>query len=404
MRTPARLSVTAEVRLQRIRAITDVALSHLDDEDLLGAVLDRVREILKVDTAVLLLIDASRQLLVATAARGIEEEIHQSVQVPLGQGFAGRVAAERRPVTIENVDSGKVVNQLLVQRGLVSLLGVPLLVGGELLGVLHVGTVTARRFTTDEVDFLQLAADRAALAAYSLRTSAERTAVRELQRSLVPNALPTIPGVEMAARYSPGTSVVGGDWYDVFTLRTGRVGVVMGDVGGQGLHAAVIMGRMRSALRAYALEFDDPARVLDKLDVKIQHFELGVVATILYVVFDPDFTHARIASAGHWPPVLAAPGRAAELLEIEAGTLIGVDDEPRRRSTRVEIPRGGLLCLYTDGLIERRDTSVDTTLARLCATVEPGPPDAICAAVMAAMIGREPVRDDVALLAVRRTP
>ena len=91
-------------------------------------------------------------------------------------------------------------------------------------------------------------------------------------------------------------------------------------------------------------------------------------------------------------------------LEIEAGTLIGVDDEPRRRSTRVEIPRGGLLCLYTDGLIERRDTPVDTTLARLCETVEPGPPDAICAAVMAAMIGREPVRDDVALLAVRRTP
>jgi sigma-B regulation protein RsbU (phosphoserine phosphatase) len=404
VRTPAGLSATAEVRLQRIRAITDAALSHLEDEDLLGEVLDRVREILRVDTAVLLLMDGSHQRLVAVAARGIEEEVHQSVQVPVGKGFAGRVAGERRPVIIDKVDSEKVVNPLLVQRGLVSLLGVPLLVGGELLGVLHVGTVTARRFTSDEVDFLQLAADRAALAAYSLRTSAERTAVRELQRSLVPASLPAIPGVEMAARYAPGAAIVGGDWYDVFTLPSGELGVVMGDVAGQGLQAAVIMGRMRSALRAYALEFDDPARVLDKLDVKMQHFELGVVATILYVVFDRDFTHARIASAGHWPPVLAAPGRATELLEIEPGTLIGVDDEPQRRSTRVEIPRGGVLCLYTDGLIERRDTPIETNLARLRETVEPGPPDAICAAVMAAMIGREPVRDDVALLAVRRTP
>jgi phosphoserine phosphatase RsbU/P len=404
VRTPARLSATAEVRLQRIQAITDVALSHLDDEDLLGEVLERVREVLRVDTAVLLLLDDSHQRLVAAAARGIEEEVHQSVQVPVGRGFAGRVAAERRPVIIDNVDSTRVVNPLLVQRGIRSLLGVPLLVGGELLGVLHIGTLTSRRFTDDEIGFLQLAADRCALAAHSLRTSAERAAVRELQRSLVPSALPMIPGVDMAARYSPGKAIVGGDWYDVFTLPSGQLGVVMGDVAGQGLRAAVIMGRMRSALRAYALEFDDPARVLDKLDKKMQHFELGVVATILYAVFDPDFAHARIASAGHWPPILAAPDRAAAPLEIVQGTLIGVDDEPRRRSTRVEFPPGGVLCLYTDGLIERRDVPVDTNLARLCESIVPGPPDAICAAVMSALIGREPVRDDVALLTVRRMP
>lgn len=404
MGTPAGLSATAEIKLRRIQAITDVALSHLDDEDLLGEVLERVREILRVDTAVLLLLDDSRQRLVATVARGIEEEVHQSVQVPLGQGFAGRVAAERQPVIIEHVDSTKVVNQLLVQRGLVSLLGVPLLVGGELLGVLHVGTRKARRFTTDEVGFLQLAADRAALAAHSLRTSAERTAVRELQRSLVPTALPVIPGVDMAARYAPGVAFVGGDWYDVFTLPSGELCVVMGDVAGKGLRSAVIMGRMRSALRAYALEFDDPAQVLDKLDRKMQHFELGVVATILYVVFDPDLTHARIASAGHWPPVLAAPGHSPGLLEIEQSTLIGINDKTPRRSTRVKIPPGAVLCLYTDGLIERRDTSIEANLARLCETIELGPPDVICAAVMAAMIGREPVRDDVALLILRRTP
>ena len=404
MTTPADLSASPEVRLQQIQAITDVALSHLDDDDLLGEVLERVREILQVDTAVVLLLDDSRQHLVATAARGIEEEVRQSVQVPVGKGFAGRVAVERRPVIIESVDSASVVNPLLVQRGIRSLLGVPLFVGGDLLGVLHVGTLSTRQFTADEVKLLQLAADRAALAAHSLRAGSERAAARELQRSLVPSALPAIANIEMAARYTPGMAVVGGDWYDVFTLPSGELGVVMGDVAGQGLHAAVVMGRMRSALRAYALEFDDPAQTLDKLDRKMQHFEHGIMATVLYAVCDPELKSARIASAGHWPPVLAAPGRAAALLDVTHGILIGIDDDPRRQSTRVEIPAGAVLCFYTDGLVERRDSTIDANLARLCESIVPGPPDVVCAAVMAALIGRETVRDDVALLALRRAP
>jgi phosphoserine phosphatase RsbU/P len=402
--TPADLSGPAEVRLQRIQAIADVALSHLDDEGLLGAVLERVREVLQVDTAVVLLLDASGRRLVATAARGIEEEVYQSVQVPVGRGFAGRVAAERRPVAIENVDNVNVVNPLLVQRGVRSLLGAPLVVGDDLLGVLHVGTLTTRRFTAEETAFLELAADRAALAAHWLRAGSERAAARELQRSLVPSALPVIADVEMAARYSPGTAMVGGDWYDVFTLPSGELGVVMGDVAGQGMQAAVIMGRMRSALRAYALEADDPAEVLDKLDRKMQHFEFGAMATVLYAVCDPELRWARIASAGHWPPVLAVPEGDAALLDITPGIMIGVDPDSRRQTTRVEIPPGAVLCLYTDGLIERRDSTIDTNLARLCEAIVPGPPDTVCATVMAALIGREAVRDDVALLTLRRTP
>jgi hypothetical protein len=307
-------------------------------------------------------------------------------------------------VIIEDVDSASVVNPLLVQRGIHSLLGTPLLVGGDLLGVLHVGSLTTRRFTADEVEFLQLAADRAALAAHSLRATAERAAVRELQRSLVPATLPMIADVEMAARYSPGTASVGGDWYDVFRLPSGELGVVMGDVAGQGLRAAVIMGRMRSALRAYALEFDDPARVLDKLDRKMQYFEPGVMATVLYAVCDPELKWARIASAGHWPPVLAAPHGTAGLVEISQGILIGVDEAPRRASTTVRVPDGAVLCFYTDGLIERPGIMIETSLVRLCESIVPGSPDMVCAAVMSALVGRETVRDDIALLTLRRTP
>ncbi len=99
--------------------------------------------------------------------------------------------------------------------------------------------------------------------------------------------LPGIPGAELSARYRPGKADVGGDWYDVFTLPSGEVGIVMGDVAGHGIAAAVVMGRMRSTLRAYALETDDPAEVLRRLDRKMQHFEPDATATVVYAVCEP---------------------------------------------------------------------------------------------------------------------
>jgi serine phosphatase RsbU (regulator of sigma subunit) len=208
--------------------------------------------------------------------------------------------------------------------------------------------------------------------------------------------------VELAVRYSPGEAEIGGDWYDVFTLPSGRLGVTMGDVAGRGLRAAITMGRMRSALRAYALETDDPAEVLRRLDRKIAHFEPGALATVLYAVCDPALDRVRISSAGHWPPVIVEPGRSAAFLDIASDVLIGADPDRPRRSINNEIPPDALLCFYTDGLVERRDRPIDACLTKLCATLFPGPPEAVCAAVMAALIGRDPINDDVALLTLRR--
>jgi len=123
----------------------------------------------------------------------------------------------------------------------------------------------------------------------SLRSGENQAAAIALQRSLVPSALPAVRGAEIAARYVPGSGRVGGDWYDVLGLPSGALGLVVGDVAGSGLSAAVIMGRMRSALRAYALKFPGPAEVLGKLDRKMQYFEQGdVMATVSYAVLDPD--------------------------------------------------------------------------------------------------------------------
>ena len=202
----------------------------------------------------------------------------------------------------------------------------------------------------------------------------------------------------------PGRGVVGGDWYDVFTLPSGELGVVIGDVAGSGLPAAVIMGRMRSALRSYALRTTDPGKVLDRLDQKMQHFEPGAMATVAYAVFDRSLDRAHIASAGHLPPVLAAAGQRGALADVAGGLMIGVDPGTRRRVTTVKVPPGALLCFYTDGLVERPDVPLDEGLASLCQAVTAEPPEDVCAAVMAAMVGTESVRDDVALLVLRREP
>src|SRR3954453_19674445 len=163
-------------RLRRIEVVTEPELGHLDVEDLLDELLERVRELLDVDTAAVLLLDPSGTELVATAAHGIEEEVQQGVRVPLGRGFAGRIAADKRPVVIERVNHTNVLNPLLRDQGIQSLLGVPLLTAGSVLGVLHVGTLRSRVFTEEDVQLLQLVAERVTLAVRSRQSEIEHSA------------------------------------------------------------------------------------------------------------------------------------------------------------------------------------------------------------------------------------
>ena len=188
-------------RLRDIESVTDAALSRLGGQPLLQALLDRVKEILRADTAAVLLLDRPAGQLVATAASGIEDEVRQGVRIPLGTGFAGRVAASREPVILTTVDRTTVRNPLLVDRDIRSLLGVPLLAGGEVIGVLHVGSLSGRPFGQDDAELLQMAADRAALALHFMLAQDDALAAVALQRSLLPAALPAVPGLGLAARY-----------------------------------------------------------------------------------------------------------------------------------------------------------------------------------------------------------
>lgn len=387
-------------QLRDIQAITDTALSGLDADSLLTELLERTKDVLDADTAAVLLIDNSSRELIATAASGLEEEVRQGARVALGAGFAGRVAAERKPVILDQVDESTVVNPILRDKGIRTLMGVPMIVGGRLVGVMHVGSLSGRRFVHADVTLLQLAADRAAAAVSAMQATTDGLAAAALQRSLLPSALPDVAGVEMAARFIAGQGVVGGDWYDVFFLPSGELSMVVGDVAGSGLPAAVIMGRMRSALRAYALETSDPAEVLARLDRKMQHFEPDAIATVLYL--DPSLETARISAAGHLPPVLAVPGHPGELVDVHPDLLIGADAATPRQAATIAIPPGGLLCMCTDGLIERREYPLDEGLDRLCKALQAGPAEAACAAVMAALVGAEEMRDDIAMLVFHR--
>jgi len=230
----------------------------------------------------------------------------------------------------------------------------------------------------------------------------DRAAAVVLQRSLLPARLPVVPGLEMAARYVPAENGgVSGDWYDVFTLPSGWLCVVIGDVVGRGLVAADVMGRLRSVLRGYALLGGDPAEVLGRLDQQVQHFDPEAMATVLLAMFEPSFGRLHLSSAGHPPPVLALPGQPAVLLDVPSDHPVGVPGGLRRRATTINVPPGALLCFYTDGLVESRNTSLNVGLDRLCGSVVAGPVDSVCAEIMARLVGDDPAGDDVAILVLR---
>jgi phosphoserine phosphatase RsbU/P len=391
-------------RLADLQALTDSSLTRLDVDDLLVELLRRVREILTADTAAVLILDDGSRELVARAASGIEDEVHQGVRVPLGSGFAGRVAETRQAVRLDRVDATTVTNPILWEKGIKVMLGVPLLSEDAVLGVLHVGRLEDRPFSTAEIELLRVVADRVTGAMQTRQLALERAATGLLERSLLPTKLPSCVGLDFATRYAAAEQhTVGGDWYDLFTLPSGRLWIVVGDVAGHGLNAAVVMGRIRSALRAYTLLGEVPERVLDLVDQKIDHFEVGTIATVACAALDPPYDTMTLAVAGHPPPVIAAEDQSARFAEIEVSPPVGTNFGVPRVATTVALAPGSVAVFYTDGLVERRGESLDVGLERLRNAVVADPPDRLARDIMRHLVGANAPEDDVALVVVRRT-
>jgi serine phosphatase RsbU (regulator of sigma subunit)/anti-sigma regulatory factor (Ser/Thr protein kinase)/putative methionine-R-sulfoxide reductase with GAF domain len=395
----------ARLRLEALLRVTDAGLAYLSEEDLLPELLERVSAALDSDTAAILLLEPSGEVLRARAAKGIEEEVEQGVTIPVGGGFAGRIAAERRAIYIPDVDHADILNPILREKGIRSLLGVPLLVEGRVIGVLHVGTLSFREFTADDKDLLQLAADRAAPAIENATLFEQRRVAEVLQRTLLPAELPSIAGLEVATRYVPaGSSGLGGDWYDLFELPESRIAIVVGDVVGHGVAAAAVMAQLRTALRAYAAEGHEPAGVLQAVDRLMWQLGPTAMTTLAYLVLDPLEETLEVVTAGHLPPLLIEPGGEPGYMSVEGSLPLGTSQNEVYRSQVVPFPAGSAIVLFTDGLVERRGASIDVGLDRLLELSAGGDDvERLCSTALDELVPREP-QDDIAIVVARMPP
>ncbi len=396
-------------RSSHLLSITDSALGYMSLEDMLSELLERIRSALEVDTAAVLLLDEDRGVLLARAARGLEEEVRQGVQVPLARGFAGRVAVEARPIIIEDLDHAEVVNPILRQKGIRSMLGVPIHIEGRVIGVMHIGTLVQRHFDEDDVALLQLAADRAALAIDHARVSEQRAVTEIMQRTLLPDALPQIPGMRFSAKYLPAGSgiKIGGDWYDVFQLANGRVAFVIGDVVGRGVLAASVMFEIRTTLRAYMMQGHNLTEVVTMLNELLVSMGRSRGATLSIFELDPEAEELEAVIAGHLPPLLIEPDGYARLLEQTHGLPVGVRTGHDYHACRYPFPTGSRLLLYTDGLIERRDEPIDESFGRLTVVAQAAAQrtdSSFADRVYRALIDETPLEDDVAILSIEAVP
>ena len=232
----------------------------------------------------------------------------------------------------------------------------------------------------------------------------EHTIAETLQRSLLPQRLPLIEGLGLAARYLPAGrgAAIGGDWYDALERPDGRVALVVGDVIGHGLRAAATMGQLRNAFRAYGLVEASPAEVVARINRLVLSGVEEAMATVLYVVLDRETGEIAFSAAGHPPPLLLAPD-GPRFLEGGRSVPIGAADPAVFREARAVMPPGSTLLLYTDGLVERRNVPLSDSLDQLAAAAGEAEQnlDALCDRVLAAVLGERDPGDDVALLAVR---
>ncbi len=393
------------IRLEDVQRVTESALSYLDLDDLLRELLDRVTDILDADTAAVLLVEEGGRTLAARAAKGLEEEVERGFRLPIGRGFAGRVAFTREPVVIEDLETSSIkpVNPLFREKGLSALLGVPLLVEGEVIGVLHVGSLTRREWRERDIELLQLVADRVALSIERSRLMVQGQIAATLQRSLLPRRLPQVPGLRMAARYLPAAveSAVGGDWYDVIELDNQCLGFVIGDVAGHGMAAATFMGQLRSAVRAYALDTGSPGEVMTKLADFSSRMHTRM-ATVIYATMNLNTWQLRFARAGHPYPLLLRADGSVSFLDEVAGPPLGTVGAYAYEEQSVMLAPGETLVLYTDGLIERRGRPLAEGEEALVEVAREAAdePELKCQAITSRLTKDITMADDIAVLVV----
>ena len=287
-----------------------------------------------------------------------------------------------------------------------SWLAIPFTVARRVVGGLALAFDEPGQFSSADLDFARALGRQAGVTVErALQYESERTIAETLQQSVLPESLPVVDGVQMAARYLPGTALVdvGGDWFDAISLADGRLGLAVGDVVGKGVRAAATMAQLRNGLRAFALDQMRPSATVARLNRLTGEVDDSAFATLVYAVVDPVRRVVRYTAAGHPPPLVIYPDRRTEFAEGGRSLPLGVSVDAVFEQDTIELPAGSTLVLFTDGLVERRDRPLSDGFERLqaAAAEAPGDPERLVDHILDRLVGDDVRGDDIALLAVR---
>ena len=354
--------------------------------------------------------DPSREALLRELAQRAPPDSDGSSAIARVVHTARSQVLAEAPAFLVPTATGGEQDDLLRELGFRSAAIVPLRARGRTLGALAlVYGGSARRFEEADLRVAEDLANRCALAADNARLYRHEHGVAEtLQRSLLPDRLPHIAGVELAARYLPGSSGVdvGGDWYDAIQNPDGTVNLVIGDVAGRGVRAAAMMGQLRTGARAYTLEGGSPATILARVNRLASAAGFRDMATALCVAYAPATGRLKIANAGHLPPLVVSPGGAVRRLELPASLPLNVEPNTRYTEAEDDLAAGDTLLLYTDGLVERTHGTLLEGIRDLerAAAQAPSGVRPLCDHIADHVLGRAELSDDVALLAFQVLP
>ena len=403
-----------------LRLLADAALainSTLSLDEMLTVINDSAREIIGAHEA--------ETVITARADLGSPERSRSYSSKYAGWAAEGR-HVDLSPIWSFVVAEGSVVRMTkeevehsLVARGLGdATLGHPLLQGWlavpivnpdrQTLGLIQVADKVEGDFgPDDEVVLLQLAQLAAVAIGNAERYAQEHLVAETLQRAMLPRGLPPVKGLELASRYlaGGGGTRVGGDWYDTVMMDDGRVMLTVGDVVGRGPRAAAIMGQLRTAMRAYALQQLPATVMMRSLDLLLQDVDEDAIATAACVMLDPSNGVLEAVLAGHPPPVIVDPAGQTRFLEADSHAPMGVRGAPLYLSSYTPFEAGSTMLMFTDGLVESRTRPVAQGMQALCESLRgvghAAEVEDLCDAILQSMVqGNHD--DDVALLAVRR--
>jgi serine phosphatase RsbU (regulator of sigma subunit) len=366
-----RLAVLQRItdRAARLQRVTGALAGARTPEDVAQVVVSEGVDALGASGGGLLVPAADGEHVAVPGAVGYHDELvdalrEERLDSPLPAATALRTG---EPVWLESQQERDLQFPTLhgFEASTVSMCAVPLIVGDRTLGALRFSFGSRRLFDADERAFvLALAAQTAQTLLRAEVYANERQASLDLQRALLPDNAPSIPGWDVATYYSPaGEEEAGGDFYDVLSLRDGHFIAVVGDVMGRGIHAAAAMAQVRTMIRAYAIADPDPVMVFNKVDRYFATIELSQLVTVLYLLVDPDGGTIHIGNAGHLPPLLV-DASGSRIVPTPVGTPFGVD-VGRRESTTISMDRGDSLVVITDGLVERRGEDIDVGISRI---------------------------------------